>query len=116
MLQGPARAGDERQRGVRVSTYDDRSAKDDGLFYPSTSTGGRGATYSASGHDPAEEAFQESGSGRGSPGFDASGFSEDSGGGATSVMAPAGDLGGLAPACPPPTSSVAAAATPIAGT
>jgi len=86
-----------------VSTYDDRSAKDDGLFYPSTSSGGRGATYSASGHDPAEEAFQDSGSGHGpggSPGFDASGFSEDSGGGATSVMAPAGDLGGFGTGLP----------------
>jgi len=71
-----------------VSTYDDHSARqsgsDDGLFYPSTAAGGS-STYSSSGHDPSAEA---------GPGFDAGGFSDLSGGGATSIMSPAGEFGG----------------------
>lgn len=76
-----------------MSTYDDQSARrsgsDDGLFYPS-SAGGRSPTYNASGHDPSDDDLENTPG----PGFDAGGFSDLSGGGATSVMAPAGEFGG----------------------
>ena len=72
-----------------MSTYDDRSARrsrsDDELFYPGSASGS--STYNAAGHDPSAEPEIE-------PGFDAGGFSDLSGGGATSVMAPAGEFGG----------------------
>jgi putative oxidoreductase len=59
---------------LAVSTYDDRPEKqaDEGLFYPSKSAP---STYNAAGHDPAADQFDE--------------FATETGGGATSVMAPA---------------------------
>jgi putative oxidoreductase len=62
---------------VAVSTYDDRSEKqaDEGLFYQSKPAG---STYNAAGHDPAADQFDE--------------FATESGGGNTSIMAPASSL------------------------
>ncbi len=58
---------------VAVSTYDDRSQKaDEDLYYRGKSAG---STYNAAGHDPAVSEFDE--------------FATESGGGATSIMAPA---------------------------
>jgi len=66
---------------VAVSTYDDRPEKaDEGLFYPSTSAA---STYNAAGHDPAANQFDEFAT-------ETSSEATSSGGGATSVMAPAG--------------------------
>ncbi|HEX4723013.1 MAG TPA: DoxX family protein [Pseudonocardiaceae bacterium] len=77
-----------------MSSYDDRSKSDEGVFYPNT--GGGGANYNAAGRDPAEEAFEPGGGfgGGSSGGFGTSGASGTGGTGASGGFGTGGGGGG----------------------